>query len=467
MSRQLPIRRVLVLLAVLSALAAGGTVAATARTSGEPQLTTGPGTWLAGHTDFVGAYRAHVGARWVTVYCIDPDRPAPRRIALHTRARLPALGRAATRLLAETLAAHGSAATATQAEAVSQALNEEAGNGVAVARRARYLPPRVLALAARYVAEARRLHGPYVLHMRLPTSPLPGQAAVGTVTLHAGAHGAAGTVALRHSPNVATPRLVRTDASGRGTFSYRTTGSGPVQLSALARVTPTTVRASVADGSTQMMVSWSPRRKVEARAGYEGRGPRFRHRYACTDVCDGQPLVTLTACAPAGHYAARITYYYATQTHQVDFAAAEHRVCASWRTAIADGSSVRAAWQFRTPAGWTPPIAAAGAFTVDCPAAPPVAVWLDYDCADARFTAALGHWHDGALVPWQNTTRHRTLLVLGGAVSGRYELAPGASATPHSFGLTCGAHATVTVTGGVQRADGSVNYGHTATVVTP
>lgn len=467
MSRPNPIRRALVLLVALTALAAGGTAATTAQARSEPQLTTGPGTWIAGHTDFVGAYRAHLGARWVPVYCIDPDRPAPTRVALHTRGRLPSLSRAATRLIAETLAAHGAATSATRAEAVSQALNEEAGNRAAVARRARYLPKRVLDLAARYVAEARRRHGPYALRVRLPSSPLPGQTGTGTVTLHAGGHGVAGTVVLRHSPNVAVAPRVRTDRAGRGSFTYRTVGGGRVRISALMRVAPTTVRASAANGSTQVMVSWSPRARVEARAGYTGRGPVLRHRYACTDVCDGNPLVTLTACAPAGSYPARITYFYGAQTHVVDLAASEHRVCASWRMAIADGTRVSGTWQFRSPSGWTRPIAAPGAFTVDCPAAPPVAVVFDYDCTNATLAAALGRWQDGAMVPWRNTTGHRAVLVVAGAVSGRYALPAGATAAVHRFGLICGAHSTVTIQGGVQRADGSYNFGHDATVVIP
>jgi hypothetical protein len=215
------------------------------------------------------------------------------------------------------------------------------------------------------------------------------------------------------------------------------------------------------------MVTWSPRARLTARTGYRITGPRFRHRYACTDVCDGTPQITLTACAPPSRYDARITYVYASRSHRVDFTAADHRACRSWRTPIADATRVRASWQFRTPSGWTSPISAAGTFTVDCPPAPPVAALLDYDCADATLVLALGRVQDGALVPWHNGTRRRMVLVVSGGLSGSYEVAPGASASAHRFTLTCGPSAPVTVAGGVQRADGSYNYGHPTTVVLP
>jgi hypothetical protein len=106
--------------------AAGSVASAASRARVVP----GRGVWLAGHTDFVGYYRALVGGRWVKVYCVSPGRRAPTRISLRTVSRVPAKSAAITRQLAETLTAHGDARTAAQAEAVSQALNAEIGTCV-------------------------------------------------------------------------------------------------------------------------------------------------------------------------------------------------------------------------------------------------------------------------------------------------------------------------------------------------
>jgi hypothetical protein len=459
--------RLLLIAAMLLALCGAGAMVAGARGVPRAQVVTGRGTWLAGHTDFVGYYRAWVAGRWVKVYCVSPDRRAPRELRLHRTERLRMASAAATRAIAQTLSAHGDATTAVQAEAVSQAINEELGNHAAVSRRARQLPVAVRELARRYVAEARARSGPYLLTLRLPTSPLPGQDGTGTVMLRAGGHGIAGAVQLRGTRNVDIPDRVRVGPTGRASFRYRTTAGGPVHVAATVAVPPLGVLASRPDSATQLMITWAAPGRARAAATYQASGPRFAYRYACDTVCDGHPAVTLTACAPASRFASRITYWYDGARHSVNFAASGRRQCATWVQTIPDGVSVSATWQYRATHGWTSPLPAAGAFVVDCPAAPPVAVVLGYDCAHASLSVALGTAAGGTLTPLRNATRHPMLLVVGGALSGRFALAPGATAVPHTFALSCGAHASVTVTSAVQRQDGRYNYGRTATVVTP
>lgn len=457
-----PLRRWWILaLATIAATLGAFCVAATfAGANAGPPLVLGKGTWIAGHTDFVGFYRAYVAGRWVKVYCVSPARRAPTAIRLHVTARVAGTSRTVTRQLAETLAAHGNAQTAAQAEAVSQALNREIGNRAAVRRRATYLPRRVDALAARYVDEARRQHGPYRLALRLGSSPLPGQSGTGTVTLRS-ALGApvAHDVMLAHTSNVATPRLVRTDRTGRASFRYATTFGGAVHITASARLLPTTVRASGPAPGTQRMLTWAPPAPVHANATYQGSGPGISHRYACTSTCDGHPRVTVSACAPADHYPSRISFWVGDTTHRLFFPAARGRVCKSWNTVLADGVTVSATWEYRTPSGWTRRLPASGWFTVDCPAAPPVAVNLGYDCQHATLSAVLGNVRGGALVPLHNTSTHRMVLVLAGAATGRYVLAPKATATVHTVPLACGTRAVVTVRSGVQRGSGGYNYG--------
>jgi hypothetical protein len=459
--------RLLVSVATLAVLAISGAVVVAANAATQPSVVTGRGVWIAGHTDFVGYYRANVNGQWLKVYCVSPDRLVPVHITLRTRSSFPEASVATTRLLAETLSAHGNARTATEAEAVSQALNEEIGNHDAVARRAKYLSTAVRDLAARYVAEARAEHGPYTLRLHLPSSPLPGGSGVGTVTLRSATRGVAGTVMLRHTANVALPSSVRTNSAGEASFTYRTIGSGPVHVSATARVAPTTLRASLADRSTQVMLTRSPQARVQATATYQAQGPRFTHKYACTTECAGHPRVTLTACAPANQYASRITYWIGTTAHRIDFPAANTRECSSWQGRIADSVSVSATWRYWTPRGWSAPLPAQGAFVVDCPAAPQVAVLLSYDCQDATLAVVLGAQRNGELQPLHNATQHDMVLVVDGAVSGRYVLAHGSTATVHTFPLSCGKDATVNVRGGVERTNGAFNYGPAASVALP
>jgi hypothetical protein len=450
-------------------IASGATMAsASASASAASSLKPGAGKWTPHHADFVGYYRARVAGSWVKVYCVSPGKQTPSRITLSTVSRLTSVSVAVTRQLAETLAAHGNAASAAQAEAVSQALNYELGNRAAVERRARYLSKAVQARAMSYVAEARRLRGAFVLHLNTPARPLPGQTGTATISLRGAGGGKPAVVRLTHSANVATPRLVRTSAAGRGTFSYRTTGGGEVHITAsVAGLAPTTLRVSHPSSATQRMLTWSPTVGARASASYRGTVVGFTHRYECSSTCNGHPVANLTACAPASSYPSRLTYRYAGQAHRLDFPAATTRRCRSWTTTLADGERVTAAWQYRTAQGWTGLMVAAGSFVVDCPAAPAVAVVVSYDCRAATVIVALGRAAGAGLVPTRNRTAHRMVLVLSGARSGRYSLEPGATATPHAFPITCGTHATVAVRGGVQRHNGAYNYGPPAQVVLP
>jgi hypothetical protein len=467
MSRPLSIRHVLAVVAVAAALATGGAVVSAARATGEAQVVPGLGVWLAGHTDFVGSYRAEVAGRWITMYCVSPHKRAPRHLTLHELRRLPGTSARTSALMAATLAAHGDAHTAAQAEAVSQALNEEFGNREAIALRARQLSARVRRLTARFVAEAERQRGPYALALDLPGRALPGQTAVGSITLRSAAGGVDARATLQHSRNVELPAAVHTGAAGQRHFSYRVVGGGPVHIGATVRALPSQLRSSKTDGATQTMVSWSRRVTLHVTRSYAAPGPEFTHHYACTTQCDGRPDIALSACAPPSTFASRLTYSFGGQSQRADFPAADERSCRTIHLHLGDGVSVRARWQYRAAAGWTRPRTAGGAFTVDCPAAPPVAVLLTYDCTAAQLTATLGTEHAGALVPLRNGSHHPMVLVLGGAAEGRYPVAPDGTATLHTVALECGVDASVTLRGGVQRASGGYNYGAPVTVTVP
>jgi hypothetical protein len=436
--------------------------------AGSARVKAGLGAWLSGHTTFVGYYLARVGGKWVKVYCVSPTKRTPSHIGLTSVARLSGTSSAVTAELAETLSAHGNAATAHQAEAVSQALNYEIGNRAAVAARARSLSRTVQSLAMRYVAEARRYRGGYQLGLHLSGAPLPGQSGRATVTLRGPGGGRAAKITLSSSRNASLPASVRTDAAGRAAFTYRTTNTGDVHIGATASALPPgTLRASAPSRTAQRMLSWSPAVSVRASARYRAQVAGLTERYECSSTCDGNPAATLTACAPGSAYPSTITYHYGGQTHEVDFAAAVSRSCQDWQTRLHDRDTVTASWRFETPSGWTAPVPAGGSFRVDCPPVPPVAVAVSYDCSSAGFTVLLGRQSGGQLVPLRNETGHEMVLVLGGARSARYSVAPEATAAPQSFPIDCGGAATIEVRSGIQRGNGTYNYGPPTRVVLP
>ena len=59
------------------------------------------------------------------------------------------------------------------------------------------------------------------------------------------------------------------------------------------------------------------------------------------------------------------------------------------------------------------------------------------------------------------------VLVVRGAASGRYVVAPGTRATVHTFPIPCGTGASLTVRSGVQRTSGTYNYSDPVQVTVP
>jgi hypothetical protein len=96
-----------------------------------------------------------------------------------------------------------------------------------------------------------------------------------------------------------------------------------------------------------------------------------------------------------------------------------------------------------------------------------VAVALSYDCRSATLTVLLGRQKDGKVIPMHNASRHSMVLEVKGARAGRFTVVPGATDTPHSFAIDCGAAAAVAVRSGVQRDGGDYNYGQTTQVTLP
>ena len=462
-------RRVIAAATVSGAIAAGTVGLATSATaSSAPTVHHGAGAVIAHGSDYVGQYRVTLGGHSTIVYCINPTKRDPAHLTLSTVSRIPGLDTTTTREMAQVLTAHGQTSKVTQAEATSQALNYLAGNRKDVARRARYIAKSTQKLAMSYVAEARRLRGGHVVKLHLSTAALPGQSGKGTVTVTAAGGPAATTVTLTHGSNVSTPRTVRTNSHGAASFAYKTLGAGQVRVAATATgLAPTTVRVSNPAAGYQRMVSASVAVNGHASAAYQGRVSGFSNSYQCSSECAGHPVVTLRACAPASSYSSRLIYSWAGGSKVASFAASKKTTCTSAAVRLSDGLRVTGTWQYRTSKGWTSGGAAAGSFVVDCPAAPSVAAAVSYDCSAASFTATLGRQVNGTITPQRNTTKHQMVLTISGAVTGRFALAPGATATTHTWPLTCGHHAQITIQSGVQRTTGGWNYGQPATITAP
>ena len=459
---------VLVATATLVAAATVTTSAAASASATAPAVSRGAGASIAHNTDYVGAYHAKIHGKWVDFYCINPTKREPGQVSLSATTRVSGLSTTVSRELAEVVTAHGQTSSKNQAEAVSQALNYLAGNKKDVARRAHYIAKSVQKQAMTYVAEAQHLRGGYSVRVHLGSAPLPGQTGTGTLTLAAAGGAKATTVALSGSSNVSVPRAVRTNARGVATFRYTTTGSGEVHIGATANgLAPSTVLVSHPAAGYQQMVSGQSAVSAHASASYQGRVVGFSNSYACSTQCNGHPVVTLTVCAPASKDASRFQFLTGRTTTTVNFAAKSTRQCQSVHLTLSDGERVTGSWQYHTAKGWTAHLAAPGSFTVDCPAAPPIAVAMSYDCTSASVTVELGRQVNGVLTPQRNTTKHAMVLQVSGAAHGSYTLAAGATATAHTWPLTCGQHAQITVRSGIQRANHAWNYGQPAEITTP
>ncbi|MDQ2796724.1 MAG: hypothetical protein M3Y06_06120 [Actinomycetota bacterium] len=416
--------------------------------------------------DFVGFYVA--GGK--KVYCLSPMKVVPRTVSLSNVSRYPGLSPTASRQLAFALFHWGDARSVNEAVVESQVLNTLAGNGKDVRRRAHSLPAALSRAVAAHVVQARSQAGPYTVRVSTPRALLPGQSATGSVQVRSSnGHGVAGIVVrLVHSPNATVPTQVRTDYRGLARMPYAVSDVDQVRIVATAHgLAPVTVQTSHPRSSEQRMVSWTAQIATRGSASFRGSVSGFSNSYACTTTCDGRPLTTLSACAPASRYASRLVYAVDGSRVIADFPASTKRVCRAVLAHPADGMRVTAAWQYRAPHGWSRPVPAAGTFTLDCPAAPEVTVAMSYDCTRGLVSIALGHTNpDGSRVPLVNTSRHRFVLVVGGAKTTRVYADHGRGAV-FTSAVACGLAATYTMQAGVQRANGGWNYGRTASVVTP
>jgi hypothetical protein len=435
-----------------AALSVGGAVSVGA--AAPAPLRAGTGYRLPGG-DFVGFYLTRSGAK---VYCIDPGKRAPSSVSLTSIGRYPGMSQRTADELAYALSRWGNATSRTQAAAESQLVNTIVGHADAVRRRAHSLPGSVGSLVAAHLRIVRALHGPYTVSVRATRAAAPGQTTDGsTGVVSAAGHGVPGVaIALRGSGNVSLPAEVRTGSRGSVTFRYTVTGTGPVRIDATASgLTAPRFTGTHPAAGQQRMVTWSRPVGASAHTGFQARLGSFAHGYACTTTCTGHPRTTLRACAVPSAYPARLAFRAGSTTLPMDFPAATRTGCRTIAAVLTDGDQVTASWTFHGPHGWTAPMAAGGAFVVDCPPVPVVRVSLAYDCTQGSLTASV-----------TAPAAHPAVLLVAGAATRRIDAGSGATAQ-FTVPVRCGTVQAYSVQAGVRRADGAWNYGPAARVSTP
>ena len=440
-------------LALLAAAAVAGLVAPPGAAAVAP-LRHGSGYHLPAG-EFVGYYLTRDG---VKVFCIDPGKKAPTSVSLSTIARYPGMSKRTADELAYALSTWGDPTTKVQAAAESQLVNTVVGHAAAVRRRGTHLPRAVTTLVAAHLRSVRALAGPYTVLLRAPRAVGPGQVATGSVAVAAaGGRKVPGVIVrLQGSANVTVPAALRTGAGGSAAFRYTVTGPGTVRITATAGgLAPSRFTGTHPASGSQRMVTGAPATTASAHTGFEARPGAFTHTYACTTTCDGRPLATLRACSAAGGYPARLTYRWGAQSRVVDFPAAARGRCLTTSLVLADRDQVRAVWTYLGPHGWTAPVAAGGAFVVDCPAVPAVEVALSYDCAHASLAVSV-----------TAPATHPAVLLVSGATVRRVG-APAGGTARFATTVPCGTPQTFTVRAGVQRSGGGWNYGSVARIGTP
>jgi hypothetical protein len=428
----------------------------------------GKGFTIQGGHDFVGFYVSGSGRK---LYCLSPNKALPTTVSLRRIGHYSGVSTTQSEQLAYALGRWGNAGTARAAAAESQVLNLIVGNKADVARRAKLLPKQVATTVRAHLVDVHRYYGEYVTTVRTPRALLPGQQFVGTVTITSVATGHRLPhipVTLTSSPNVAVPGHTITNSKGVGKFTYRVTDVGEVHIAASAKKLPS--RRILANPPTQLyqhMVSPLPLTHTRGSASFRKSPSGFAHKYACTTTCNGRPKTTVSACAPASGRASRIVFHYGTKTAIIRFGPSTSKVCKSTAFITRDGQRVFARWQFKTKNGWSKPVVAHGAFVVDCPAVPPVGVTLTYNCTKASLTIGLANLGpNGTWTPLVNTSKHRMVLVIGGAKQLRILARHGKSAV-FTTTASCDSPTTYTMQAGVQRANGQYNYGPRGSVTTP
>ena len=441
------------LLALFAAAAVAG-VEAPPGAAAPAALRRGAGYHLSGG-DFVGYYLTRTGAK---VFCIDPGLSAPASVSLTSIGRYPGMSQRTADELAYALSTWGNPTTRAQAAVESQLLNTIAGHADAVRRRAARLPRAVSSLVAAHLRTVRALSGPYAVGLRASRAASPGQVATGSATVVSAARvGVPGLVIQLHgSSNVVVPSAVRSDAHGSASFRYTVTGPGPVRIDATAGgLAPSRFTGTHPAAGQQRMVTWAHAAVASAHVGFQARLGAFSHSYACTTTCNGHPSTTLGACAAPSAYVSRLTFRTGASTRVLDFPASNRSRCRSFATVLGDRDQVTAGWTFLGRHGWTVPVAAAGAFVVDCPAVPVVRLALSYDCAQGSLTAEV-----------TAPTTHPAVLVIAGAAARRLVAAAGGTAR-FTTAVQCAAVQTFMLQAGVQRAGGGWNYGPAARIDTP
>lgn len=456
------------LVASLVMAGAGAAVAAPptpAAASGTPHQ--GKGYAVAGG-DFVGFYLTTTGRR---LYCLSPREGLPSAIRLTKTAHYPGVGKKTSAELAYALGRWGGTRTDRGAAAESQVLNTLVGNKADVARRARALPKAVAGLVHAHLRAVHRFHGPYVTRVRTPKAILPGQTATGEVSVTSTATGRR----LPHIPiflggtrNVAVPHHVRTDGKGVAHFTYRVTDTGEVHVVARAKDLPAlSMYQNHPASGRQHMISPVHTVASQGSSSFRASPSGFRHHYACTTACNGRPTTVVRACNPKNHRKSRLVIHYGGRTAVIHFPTSGVRICLRKQIVTRDGEHVWARWQFRTRHGWSKPVVSHGSFTVDCPAVPPVGVTLAANCTRATLTIGLADLgKHGTWTPLVNPSRHRMVLVIGGATQLRRYAGHGGTAvfTAH---VSCKTPRTYTWRAGVRRANGRYNYGPQGSITTP
>jgi hypothetical protein len=456
------------LIAFVLALTGAAVVAAAPSSARATTPVEGKGFSIEGGHDFVGYYVSSSGRK---LYCLSPNKALPTTVSLKRIGHYGGASSTQSEQLAYALGRWGDAQTARAAAAESQVLNLIVGNKSDVARRAKLLPKQVATTVRAHLADVHRYYGEYVTTVHTPRALLPGQQSVGTVTITSVATGHRLPhipVTLTSSPNVAVPNHVITDNKGVGKFTYRVTDIGEVHIAASAEKLPS--RRMLANQPSQLyqhMVSPLPLTHTRGSASFRKSPSGFAHKYACTTTCNGRPKTTVSACAPAAGRASRIVFHYGKKTAIIRFGPNTSKVCKSTVFVTTDGQRVFARWQFKTKSGWSKPVVAKGAFVVDCPSVPPVGVTMTYNCTTASLTIGLANVAaDGTWTPLVNASKHRMVLVIGGAKHLRILAKHGKSAV-FTTTASCDSPTTYTMQAGVQRDNGQYNYGPKGSVTTP
>lgn len=331
------------------------------------------------------------------------------------------------------------------------AVNTFKGNTAAVNRWRKALGATVSRIADSYITEAKNLHGPYTVTMKVVQGAEVGNQGKFQVTvLSQPGKPVPNAVVNLSATNATLPSVVRTNGAGQALPSYVRTGIDLPVFNAQTALAPTAVLIGNATSGQQKLKAAAPAQIYKAHVGYKLPYIAPKQSYECTTECAGNPPVTTSACNPAGV----VAQYVMTVDSAVNAVLTLNPgQCSSVTAKVLDAKTLVTQLRYKVNPRWTK-FVTVSTIVIDCPPLPSVSVRVVCDCTTAQLELTLP----------VNTSSHVQAIYVNGAAV--VTAAPGSTAT-YPVTIQRGSNTTISFAPAIKRSNGEWNVGGSLSLSVP